>query len=63
MQQHSSTIEPPTANTGAIGTTSKRFGTGYFQNINASGNVTAATFNGTLNGILIGEHIGRIIDE
>jgi|TARA_B110000879_G_scaffold125677_1_gene165826 hypothetical protein len=58
-----STIEPPTANTGAIGTTSKRFGTGYFQNINASGNVTAATFNGTLNGILIGEHIGSVYGD
>ena len=58
-----STIEPPTANTGAIGTTTKRFGTGYFQNINASGNVTAATFNGTLNGILIGEQIGSVFGD
>ena len=55
-----STFTPPTTNTGSIGTTSLRFGTGYFQNINASGNVTAATFNGTLNGVLIGEHVGSV---
>jgi hypothetical protein len=58
-----STIEPPTTNTGAIGTTTKRFGTGYFQNINASGNVTAATFNGTLNGIVIGDVTGSVFGD
>ena len=58
-----STIEPPTTNTGAIGTTTKRFGIGYFQNINASGNITAATFNGTLNGVLIGEHVGSVYGD
>ena len=58
-----STITPPTNNTGEIGTWAKRFGTGYFQNVNASGNVTAATFNGTLNGVLIGEHTGSVFGE
>jgi len=58
-----STFTPPTTNTGSIGTTSLRFGTGYFQNINASGNVTASTFNGTLNGILIGDQIGSVFGD
>jgi hypothetical protein len=58
-----STFTPPTTNTGSIGTTSLRFGIGYFQNINASGNITAATFNGTLNGVLIGEHVGSVFGD
>mgnify|MGYP001229314078 CR=1 FL=1 len=58
-----STITPPSNNTGQIGTTALRFGTGYFQNINASGNVTASTFNGTLNGILIGDQIGSVFGD
>ena len=58
-----STITPPTNNTGEIGTSALRFGTGYFQNINASGNVTASTFNGTLNGILIGDQIGSVFGD
>ena len=58
-----STIEPPTTNTGAIGTTTKRFGAGYFQNINASGNITASTLNGTLNGIVIGDVTGSVFGD
>ena len=58
-----STFTPPTNNTGEIGTSALRFGTGYFQNINASGNVTASTFNGTLNGILIGDQIGSVFGD
>ena len=58
-----STITPPSTNTGEIGTSALRFGTGYFQNINASGNVTASTFNGTLNGILIGDQIGSVFGD
>ena len=58
-----STITPPTNNTGEIGTSALRFGTGYFQNINASGNITASTFNGTLNGILIGDQIGSVFGD
>ena len=58
-----STITPPTTNTGEIGTSALRFGTGYFQNINASGNITASTFNGTLNGILIGDQIGSVFGD
>ena len=58
-----STFTPPTTNTGEIGTSALRFGTGYFQNINASGNVTASTFNGTLNGILIGDQIGSVFGD
>jgi hypothetical protein len=58
-----STFTPPTTNTGEIGTSALRFGTGYFQNINASGNITASTFNGTLNGILIGDQIGSVFGD
>ena len=58
-----STFTPPSNNTGQIGTTALRFGTGYFQNINASGNITASTFNGTLNGILIGDQIGSVFGD
>ena len=58
-----STFTPPTNNTGEIGTSALRFGQGYFQNINASGNITASTFNGTLNGILIGDQIGSVFGD
>jgi hypothetical protein len=58
-----SSFVPTANNAGAIGAPFTRFGYGYFQNINASGNITAATFNGTLNGVLIGEHVGSVFGE